>query len=96
MIQPQEPTAAELAFDEFRKEFPLINVYVRGDQMTYRFNHNEKEILEGWKVLAETVVERLKLPIVVSTERNMVATIPMLLILTYKTENENKPSQIDN
>lgn len=96
MITQQQPTAAELAFDQFRKEFPLINVYVQGNQMIYRQNNTTKEILDGWKVLAEIIIERLRLPIEVTTEKSNVATIPMLLILTYKKENETQPDTIDN
>ena len=96
MIKIQEPTAAELAFDEFRKEFPLIDVYVQGNEMTYRMNNTTKEILEGWKVLAESIIDRQRLPIEVTTEKSRVATIPMLLTLTYKNENENQSSEINN
>lgn len=86
----QEPTTAELMFEQFRKQFPLIKVYVEGNTMRYSFQYDDKKMLEGWKILAESIIDRLGLPLTVTTQRGVVPTLPMLLILTYNENDEKK------
>lgn len=93
--QQEEPTAAEICFDAFRKDFPHINVYVKGQRMIFRYL--SKVALESSKSLAEYLIRKNRWPLTVDTEIHKVETLPNLLIITYDEQatTGNPPDSTD-
>jgi hypothetical protein len=82
-MKQQEPTLAELYFEQFRKEFAhtTTNVWVKGDTMVFRYM--SKIVARGSAEHARLIIEQSYLPLKVELEFEKVHTMPHLLKIIF-------------
>lgn len=60
------PTCADIALEDFRKEFPSTNVYVFDGYMSYLIRY---PLLAEYEKKAYEIIKRLNLPLKVKVQR---------------------------
>jgi hypothetical protein len=78
-----EPTLAELYFEQFRKEFAHYNVWIEGNEMTFRYL--SKIVTLESANHARRIIEMNHLPLRVEVIiQKKVASLPHLLKIIYE------------
>jgi hypothetical protein len=83
-MKQQEPSLAELYFEQFRKEFPhtTTSVWVNGDTMIFRYM--SKIVARGSAEYARQIIEHSYLPLRVELEfEKKVHSLPHLLKIIF-------------